>query len=78
MGKRKRSQNLVTARNMPPLFHTLPGEKYEHKKSEVLKWISKNPFLLNYAFSHAKNAKYIIYNSDTGKWQGVDWEGDDE
>lgn len=76
--KRNRSQNLTTAKFMPPLYHTLPDEKYEHQKSEVLKWVSKNPFLLNYAFSHAKNAGFVFYNTNKGKWQGVDWEGDDK
>lgn len=75
--KKNRNKNLIFAANMPPLYHTLPGEKFSNKKSEVLKWISERPALLNYVFNQASNAKEIIYNPNTGKWQGVDYDYDD-
>lgn len=74
MGKRKRSKKLIFAKNMPPLYHTLPGEKYSHKKSEVLKWLSERPALIEYIFETVKN-KEIVYNPKTGKWQGADYNG---
>jgi len=73
MGIKKRSAKLIFAKNMPPLYHTLPGEKYSYKKSEVLKWLSERPALIEYIFETVKN-KEIIYNPDTGKWQGVNYD----
>lgn len=74
--KRMHSKNLKLVSNMPPLHHTLPGEIFDYKKSETIKWISKRPEIVNYIFDHAKNSGLIIYDSSTGKWQGVDWEGE--
>lgn len=70
--KKKRNVKLGIAANMPPLYHTEPGEKYNFKNSEVLEWVSKRPALMEYVFSQASNAKEIVYDPDTGKWQGVD------
>lgn len=77
MRKKKINSNLKFAANMPPLYHTLPGEKYHHSKSEVLEWLSKRPTLINYVFNQASNAGLIVYDSTTGMWQGIEWEDDD-
>lgn len=74
MKKKIINRNLKSVSNMPPLHHTLPGEKYNHKKSEVFRWISTSPELLIYVFDHAKEAGLISYNPSTGKWQGVDYD----
>lgn len=71
--QKKRSQKLFSAKNMPPLYHTQPGEKYNWKNSDVLKWLAARPALIEYIFETIKN-KEIIYNPQTGKWQGVDYE----
>lgn len=63
---------------MPPLYHTLPGEKYHYSRSEVLDWLSKRPMLIEYIYEQASNAGLIIYDSTAGTWQGVGWEDDDE
>lgn len=78
MTKKKRNPKLSMSANMPPLFHKLPGEKYNRKNSEVLKWLSERPGLFEYVFDQASNAKEIVYDSETGKWQGADYEGDEE
>ncbi|NBJ71030.1 MULTISPECIES: hypothetical protein [Clostridia] len=78
MTKRKKHPKLRVARNMPPLYHTLPGEKYSHRKSEVLKWLSERPALIEHVFTDVSNSKDIFYNPETGKWQGVDYEEDEE
>lgn len=71
--RKVRSQKLVFATEMPPLYHTQPGEIYNWKKSEVLKWLADRPALVEYIFETVKN-KEIIYNPETGKWQGVNYD----
>lgn len=61
---------------MPPLYHTLPNQEYDARKSEVVKWLAKNPALIEHLFTVVSNSKDVFYNPETGKWQGVDWEGD--
>jgi hypothetical protein len=73
MQKKQRSKKLIFAKNMPPLFHTLPGKLYNVRNSDVLKWLSERPALIEYIFENIKN-KEIIYDASTGKWQGVDYD----
>lgn len=72
--KKIRDKKLATAANMPPLYHTLPNQKYDFRKSEVLNWLSERPELISYIFDQATNAKEIVYIPETGKWQGIDYE----
>lgn len=67
----------MTAANMPPLYHTLPGEEFNYRNSEVLKWLAARPALISYLYDQAKAKGEIIFDATTGKWQGVDWEEDD-
>lgn len=73
-----RNAKLMTAAGMPPLYHTLPGESFDYRKSEVLKWFAARPALIDYLFEQAKNKGEIIYDKETGKWQGADWEDDED
>lgn len=77
MGQKKpQDKRLLVAGNMPPLYHTFPGEKFDIKKSEVLKWISKRPGLLLYVFDKLIQSGQIEYDSKSKKWKGVDYDGD--
>lgn len=76
--EKNRNKNLATIAEMPPLYHTLPDAEYHYKKSEVLKWLSERPALMDYLFDRARKNGDVVYNSETGKWQGKDWEVDDE
>lgn len=58
---------------MPPLFHTFPGEEFSPEKSELLKWIAKQPLLLIWLKDQLKSAGYITYDATTGKWTGIDY-----
>lgn len=71
-----RDKRLLVASNMPPLRKTIPGETYSYKRDEVLKWISKSPGLLMYIFDKLASGKYITYDSNTGTWQGADYNDD--
>lgn len=78
MRKRKSiSKALDIAKTMPPLFHKVPGEEFDIKKSEAVKWLLSQPEIANYVFhritSQGTSNPLIVYNPKTGKWQGVDY-----
>lgn len=72
--KKIRNRKLAFAANMPPLYHTLPGQDYSQKNSEVLKWLAARPMLIEYIFDQAANAKEIIYDPAAGMWKGTGYE----
>lgn len=74
MAKRKRSKMLGVARTMPPLRHSIPGKEFNIKNSEVVKWLLENPVVWNYVWNNVKESGAVSYDSDTGKWQGVDYD----
>ena len=59
---------------MPPLYHRLPGEEYQQDKSQVLAWTMQQLLLAEYIYDQAANAKEIVYDPETGMWQGADYE----
>ena len=75
---KKRSKKLEVGRHMPPLYHKLPGEDYDVRKSPAVKWLIKNPAILEFVWDQFKQSSDVIYDADSGKWIGVDWEGDEE
>lgn len=72
MGK-QRSEKLYIAKQMPELRHSIPGEKFDVTKSDVVKWLISQPDILQYLFDHVKN-RDIVYNPTRGTWQGIDYE----
>lgn len=70
----KRSKKLDVAKNLPPSYHKLPGEEYNVKKSEVVQWLMQRPSILEFIWDQIKQSGDVIYNQDTGKWQGIDYE----
>ena len=75
MSKQKsKSKKIEIAKLMPPKYHKLPNEDYSSKKSEAIKWLLMNPSILEFVWDYIKQSGYIVYDSNTGKWQGVDYE----
>lgn len=72
--KASRDRRLLVANDMPPLFRTQPGKKYNYDDDDVLKWIAARPGLLGFVFDKLRACGYISYDPDTGKWQGADYE----
>ena len=62
-------KRLDAFRNMPELYHTVPGKKYDAEHSEVLNWIREHPDLLSWLMDTAKYKGLIEYTD--GKWRGV-------
>ena len=75
MKKVSKSKQAVieAARKMPPLYHTLPGEKFDYRKSRTLWWLVKQPEVLKFIWECVANSRAVTYNSNTGKWQGIDF-----
>lgn len=63
---KSRDKRLLVGADMPPLKRTHPGDKYNYKNDEVLKWISERPGLLMYVFDKLAHGGYIEYDSSTG------------
>lgn len=78
MKRKKQNKNLLVVKNMPPLYHTLPGQKFDVRKSEVVRWLIEKDEILQLLFGTVVNQsgskKLVEYNPSTGKWQGVDYE----
>lgn len=62
-----------TAKSMPPLFHKIPGQEYDCRKSYIIKWLLKHDEALDYLWNMVRESGAVKYNPDTGTWQGVDW-----
>ena len=80
MPKRSKSrQDIVdAARCMPPLYHKLPNEDFDFRKARTLWWLVKQTAVLKYIWELVKQSGAIAYDANAGKWQGVDYEPDDE
>ena len=77
MPKQKVSKLLDVVKKMPPLYHTLPGEEFDLSKSEVVQWLIRQPDILSYIANRITGiGKLIVYDRETGKWKGVDYNGD--
>lgn len=63
---------------MPPLYHTIPGEKFDIRKSRVIWWLTKQPDILNWLWNNISQSGMVTYNPETGKWQGVDYDPDED
>ena len=63
------------ASKMPPLSNhpdkTLPFDVY---KSEVIRWLADQPEILNHLFDHAASTKAIVYDKESDKWVGVNYD----
>ncbi|TLQ04734.1 hypothetical protein FEZ48_13315 [Marinilactibacillus psychrotolerans] len=76
--KNKKSKNLEVLKNMPPMYHTLPGEEFDLHKSEVIEWALNQPDLLNWFYSRLVSSRNIEYNREMKYWVGVDYQGGQE
>ena len=71
-----RSQLLKLATNMPPLRHSIPGQEFSIYNSEVIRWLINQPEALNYIWNNIKNSGTVVYDSESGTWQGVNYKGE--
>ena len=57
---------------MPPLPHTLPDEPFDIFKSKALGWLISQPDILNYLWEQIRQSGYVTYDSENGKWHGIE------
>ena len=80
--KLKETEKLNFIKTMPPLYHQLPNQDFDIRKSEVVKWLIQQPEILQKVFDFAANRspknKLVEYNSQTGQWQGIDFKQKEE
>jgi len=74
--KYQRSKLIQIARKMPPLYHTIPGKQFDIQKSEVIQWLINQPEILNWMWNNVKQSKDVVFNPESGTWQGADFEDD--
>lgn len=72
--RKKYSIKFDVAKNMPLLYHKLPDQDFDIEKSQVYKWIKEQSEFLEYIMNTLQQAKYIVYNPDTGQWKGINYE----
>lgn len=74
------NKRLHCAKDMPKLKHKI-GEHYNVSKSEVVRWLINQPDIQDYIFRRVTDGgedALIKYNPDTGEWQGVNYDPDDD
>lgn len=73
----KMSRKFECVKKMPPLRHKKENEPFDPRKSEVIHWLIEQPDILNYLFDAVHGNQFrespIIYDPETGLWQGVDY-----
>ena len=67
------SRLLQPALAMPPLEHWDRAQPFDASNSEVLKWIAAQPELQAWLFEKLRNWRLIVFNRETGLWNGKDW-----
>lgn len=69
---------LNKAKLMPPLYHTLPGKKFDINDSEVINWLMEQEetkqFVFNCVCNKGEDSKVIRYDSSTCKWKGINYD----
>ena len=76
--KNDRSKYFEIIKTMPPLYHSLPNREFNIADSEVAKWITGQPEVLNAFITKILNTSktatpLVTYDPDTGKWRGADY-----
>lgn len=69
------SHELVEAlSHMPPLRHSIPGQEFDYRKSEVLKWVMNVPGIEDWLWRRIsefnRRVPVLKYDKETGLWRG--------
>lgn len=72
--RKKYSIKFDVAKNIPSLYHKLPDQDFDIEKKSSLQMDKRTTRILEYIMNILKQAKYVVYNPDTGQWKGIDYE----
>lgn len=72
MGKKKHSPLWDVAKSMPPLRHSIPGKPFDISESDAVQWLMRQPEIQQMVFNAVRNQGSIVYDPDTGAWQGIE------
>jgi hypothetical protein len=61
------------AARMPLLEHYRRGEPFNISKSEVVKWLCRQPEIQQQFFNYYKACGAIVFDIETGGWHGSNW-----
>ena len=68
-----KAPRLNICREMPPLYHKLPGEDFDWAKSEVCNWIVTHKEVRAFLWDKIAQSGLIEFNAETCKWMGRDY-----
>lgn len=60
---------------MPPLRHSMPGEPFDIRRSQVAQWLCRQPAVMQWVYDTAKDRETIVYDREAGTWQGARYGG---
>ncbi len=69
---RKNSKQFLAARKMPELRHSIPGQPFDIRESEVVRWLVQQPEIMQYVFDKLNYSGDIVYDRERGTWKGAD------
>ena len=68
-----KSKRMEIAKQMPPLRHSFPDQAFDWMDSEVCRWLVHQPEIRKLVFDTVKDRGYIVFDSDTRTWRGIDY-----
>ena len=72
-----RNKKLDIAKQMPPLKRKSSKEaEYDPENDQIIQWIKNQPDLINFLLEKLASWGYIVFESNTRTWRGVDYRGD--
>lgn len=74
MTKKLNYEFLNCVKKMPSLKHKDKNGQFDITKSEVCNWLITQPDIAQKIFDMAMNKGVIKFDSQTGTWQGVEYE----
>ena len=63
---------------MPPVSHSISGQKFDYRKSELVQWALEQKDILDWLCQCLFNTGYIKYDENERKWCGIEHESEKE
>jgi hypothetical protein len=70
----KESIAFKLAASMPPLSHSVPGQKFDIKNSESARWMIEQPEILQMLHNYFVHSGAIIFQKENKTWVGINYQ----